>query len=86
MEYAVTPTSALSVPNFSAALLILNPIVDLSAVNVAQDKTKLKIHTEAVPINWVPKDVSGLVIGTTKVPKIPANICTGIAPTTSSKP
>ena len=55
----------MSVPNFSAALLILNPIVDLRAVNVAHDKTKLKIQTEAVPINCAPKDVSGLVNGTT---------------------
>ena len=34
----------------------------------------------------VPNDVSELVKGTTSVPNIPANICTGIAPTTSSKP
>ena len=38
-------------PSFSAALLILNPTVDLRAVKVTQDKTKLNIHTEAVPIN-----------------------------------
>ena len=30
--------------------------------------------------------MSPFVSGTTNVPKIPANICTGIAPTTSSKP
>ena len=34
--------------------------------------------------NCVPKEVSVLVNGTTNVPKIPANKCTGIAPTTSS--
>ena len=76
----------MSVPNFSAALLILNPIVDLRIVKVIQDKTKLKMQTEAVPINCVPKDVSEFVKGTTNVPNIQANIWTGIAPTTSSKP
>ena len=39
-----------------------------------------------LPHREKPKDVSGFVSGTTNVPKIPANICTGIAPTTSSKP
>ena len=34
----------------------------------------------------MPNDVSPFVNGTTNVPKIPANICTGIAPTTSSNP
>ena len=43
----MTPTSALSVPSFSAALLILNPIVDLRIVNVIQDNPKLNKQTEA---------------------------------------
>ena len=47
---------------------------------------KLKTHTDKVPTNCVPKDVSLLLNGTTNVPKIPANMCTGIAPTTSSIP
>ncbi len=46
----MTPTSALSVPNFSAALLILKPIVDFRAVKVAQDNAKLNIHTDVVPM------------------------------------
>ena len=36
----------MSVPNFSAALLILKPIVDLRAVKVAQDNAKLNMHKE----------------------------------------
>jgi len=55
-------------------------------LNTPSDNTKLKIQTDITPVNWVANDVSPLVNGTTKVPKIPANICTGIAPTTSSKP
>ena len=45
-------------------------------------KTNTRILT--TPRNCAPKFVSAFVKGTARVPQIPANPCTGIAPTTSS--
>ena len=43
------------------------------------ESTKLNTQTASTPVNCVPKVVSGFEIGTTIVPKIPANMWTGIA-------
>ena len=45
---------------------------------------KTKALIDITPKSCGPNDVSELVIGTAKVPQIPANKCAGIAPTTSS--
>ena len=43
-----------------------------------------KALIETTPSNCVPNEAPEFVIGTAKVPQIPANKCAGIAPTTSS--
>ena len=48
------------------------------------DATKTKMLIDNTPINCALNVASAFVIGTTKVPNIPANMWAGIAPTTSS--
>ena len=60
------------------------PMVAFIIDQTINETTNTKAQIEAVPSNCGPKDVPLLVRGTASVPHIPANKCTGIAPTTSS--
>ena len=71
-------------PFISASLLNLIPIVFFINAQTIKATTKTNTFMEITPSNWVPKFAPELVIGTAKVPHIPANKCAGIAPTTSS--
>ena len=68
----------------SASLLSLIPIVAFIIDHTINATTNTKTLIEITPNNCVPNDVSGFVIGTARVPQIPANKWAGIAPTTSS--
>ena len=51
---------------------------------IINETINTKTLMEVIPIIWLEKATVLLVIGTAKVPQIPANKCAGIAPTTSS--
>ena len=80
----MTPVSETSVPFNSASLLSLIPIVFFINAQTIKATAKTNTFMEITPRHGVPTFAPELVIGTAKVPHIPANKCAGTAPTTSS--